>query len=247
MYYTWKELCDKYNWKYTYKKKEEKISYARGNGIEIKLSGTKRKGGALEYEIIQEYKTYSRDEIIELFNLQISENTKGPSEFVRYCKNRGIIIEKVGLKDHFASFIIKDKNNYVLNEEIWKKVDGTSLWASNLGRIKNDSGKIKALRSVQGYLYTTDGVYKKTWRVHRLVMLAFNPVDNSDNLCVDHINGIRDDNRIENLRWVSSQRNTELRDENQNKIGALVAELINEYGYDEIYKYLAAKRKPKEK
>lgn len=37
--------------------------------------------------------------------------------------------------------------------------------------------------------------------VHRLVMESFYPQENMDKLVVDHINGVRDDNRLENLRW----------------------------------------------
>lgn len=47
--------------------------------------------------------------------------------------------------------------------------------------------------------------------VHRLVMQAFYPVDNPEVLIVDHINGIRHDNRLENLRWTdfhTNNRNT---------------------------------------
>ena len=47
----------------------------------------------------------------------------------------------------------------------------------------------------------------KTEYVHRLVAKNFIP--NPDNLpYVDHINRIRDDNRVENLRWVTALENS---------------------------------------
>lgn len=53
-----------------------------------------------------------------------------------------------------------------------------------------------------------NGVYSH-FVVHRLVYSAFNnfPLDNYGKLQIDHINGIRNDNRIENLRLVSAKEN----------------------------------------
>lgn len=100
--------------------------------------------------------------------------------------------------------------------EIWKDVVGYEgiYQVSNMGNVKSldrvtsDGRRIKGVilngNICYGYVYVN--LQGKSCRVHRLVAQAFIPNKN-DKPCVDHINTIRDDNRVENLRWVTHKEN----------------------------------------
>lgn len=68
---------------------------------------------------------------------------------------------------------------------------------------------IKSIKNASGYCYVSlcNKSTKKNFYVHRLVAMSFLENLNKDRTQVNHINKIRDDNRLENLEWVSSSEN----------------------------------------
>ena len=58
-------------------------------------------------------------------------------------------------------------------------------------------------------LHSGKGIKTKIINVHRIMMKSFNPTHNEDNLIVCHLNGIPDDNRLDNLVWGTNVLNAE--------------------------------------
>lgn len=134
-------------------------------------------------------------------------------------------------------------------QEEWKDVIGYEgrYLVSNYGRIKSlditlhkcngrselRKGRIVKLNlSIHGYpqyLFSNGTSKRKLMRIHRVVAEAFIP--NPDNKpCIDHINTIKTDNRVENLRWVTRSEN------NRNPITMTKYRKKGEYHHSEMTK-----------
>lgn len=106
--------------------------------------------------------------------------------------------------------------------EEWRNIPGYP-WhqASNLGRVRSLDKVVNCRngsRTVKGQIlisyvtkwtgYAQVSILRKNVSAHRLVALAWCP-GFTPGLCVDHLNGIRTDNRPDNLEWVTASENAQ--------------------------------------
>ena len=102
-------------------------------------------------------------------------------------------------------------------EEIWKPINFISnlqdwYYVSNYGRVYSrfTGLLIKPVKRRDGYLIVllrTKDNLAVALVVHRLVMMAHKPISNPDDFHVNHIDGIKTNNIITNLEWVTRSEN----------------------------------------
>ena len=96
--------------------------------------------------------------------------------------------------------------------EEWKFIEGSNgQYVSSFGRVKNQFKIRKLTPLTDGYLMTNIrfGKIKKSFPVHRLVLFVFQPNEKFEDLEVNHKDGNKWNNKLDNLEYVTGSQNVQ--------------------------------------
>jgi len=117
-----------------------------------------------------------------------------------------------------------------MEKEIWKAIpDINNYVISNFGRVKYIGPtkyrgpkysvialKHNAILKIHSNSYSQARINGQSIHIHRLVLLAFKPIENYEYYQVNHKDGNPANNNLENLEWCSSKENHKYRIQNKN-------------------------------
>lgn len=101
------------------------------------------------------------------------------------------------MEKRINDFLPNIKDLYTIN-------DNGEIFSDISGKMKTRN---KGNTEYQIINFMTQEGKKKTYRVHRLVMMAFKPIKDMDKLEVNHIDGDKKNNALSNLEWCSASEN----------------------------------------
>ena len=165
---------------------------------------------------------------------KVTKTGKGPS--AEYTVER--VTPQYVDKKVFSSRTNEDGTIPIAPDEVWTTTYCSSKHeVSNYGRFRRKNGTL-----LTGYIgedgYQAISINDKTYRAHRIVLQSFLPMNNFELLTVDHINGIRSDNRLSNLRWSSMEDNISAMMANRLTLNTELTRLIQIHGYEETLELL---------
>lgn len=106
-------------------------------------------------------------------------------------------MENTKVEKRIHDFIPEVKDYYTVTSE-------GEFYSDNSGKMKTRNKPGTEYQLINFSLLSGG---KKTFRAHRLVMMAFKPVDNMENLQVNHIDGNKTNNTLNNLEWCTASQN----------------------------------------
>ena len=101
------------------------------------------------------------------------------------------------MEKRIQEFIPEVKDYYTITS------DG-EIYSDNSGKMKTRNRPGTEYQIIN---FSLSNGKKRTFRLHRLVMMAFSPIENIDEFEVNHKDGNKLNNRLDNLEWCTSSEN----------------------------------------
>ena len=178
---------------------------------------------------------YTEKEILQMLGIE-NHKRQGQARLIPLCARAGLDIRAVsgGGRGVTVKYeIVQDRRP---KQERWVDcIYDDNYEVSHLGNVRRKVSK-NGLGFIDDKGYVKVGLRTGQIGVHRAVYFSFHPEEYSNEslYTIDHINGIKTDNSLENLRALSRLENIRYSDENQTEIKGIVAQLLTKYGYEEL-------------
>ena len=167
----------------------------------------------------------------------------------------GLLIIKEGRGNNAVYTIEKTTPQNVSNKEFstrqkiyWEEDAPDEVWTttyqninyevSNLGRVRNKQDLSLRKPGLNDRGYYVVSMDDKKYTLHRIVLSSFDPVPNLEELTVDHIDGDRSNNKLNNLRWATNKENIQFMTLHRAELNKELTRLLQGHSYDEVLQML---------
>lgn len=196
---------------------------------------------------------YTKSEICQELGISEKHFSKNFCEVAQIRLKKGLLIERFKQNGEWfytlkkvepqivdkSFFTSRPIDNKIIENEIWTDCCiSKQCEVSDQGRIRNKNNHQIYCGTIDNNGYRVVSIDNKKYKLHRIILQSFNPNVNFNEMTVDHINGKRDDNRLENLRWVKKEDNTQFMLLERADLNKELTRIIQIYGYEETLKIL---------